>query len=109
MRELEDRIQRVKTELSGLGVFCNGSLSRQWNVCGKPGCACKGERPKKHGPYFQLSFTRNGKSSSSFVRRKDVPIVQQQVRIYARFRTLMDRWITLSNALATLQTKESRP
>jgi len=108
-RELEERIQRVKEEMSGLGVFRTGSLSRQWNVCGKPGCACKGERPKKHGPYFQLSFTRNGKSSSSFVRRGDVPLVQQHVRNYARFRILMDRWISLSNMLATLQTKASQP
>jgi hypothetical protein len=106
---LEGRIQRVKAELFSLGVFCTGSLSRQWNVCGKPGCSCKGERPRKHGPYFQLSFTRSGKSSSSFVRRGDVPLVQQHVRNYARFRILMDRWISLSNTLAELQTKASRP
>ena len=41
-----------------------GSLSRQYNVCSSPGCRCKASPPRKHGPYYQLSYTRNGKSTT---------------------------------------------
>jgi hypothetical protein len=45
------------------------SIKKQWNVCRMPGCRCKDTRaPKKHGPYYQLSFTLAGKSTSMFIK-----------------------------------------
>ena len=38
---LEEHIQRIKTELASLGDMRPGSLSKQFNVCGKAGCRCK--------------------------------------------------------------------
>ena len=44
-----------------------GSLREQYNVCGKAGCRCKDpKKPQKHGPYYQLSYTWRGKSSTPF-------------------------------------------
>ena len=64
------RIRQIKDMLSQLGPVLPGSLSTQWNVCGKPGCRCKDpKKPRKHGPYYQLSFTVDGKSSSLFVKK----------------------------------------
>jgi hypothetical protein len=57
------QIERVKVKLAALGDLRPGSLSTQYNVCGTPGCRCKATPPEKHGPYYQVSFTRKGKSS----------------------------------------------
>jgi hypothetical protein len=66
-----------------------GSISRQWNVCGKPGCQCKHpQRPKKHGPYYQLSFTVAGKSSSLFLKPGEVAEARRCLRRYHRFKRL---------------------
>jgi hypothetical protein len=80
-----------------------GSLSTQYNVCGKLGCRCKADPPKKHGPYYQMSFTRKGKSSSKFVKNEDLPEVRKQVKNYERMKLLMDTWIELATELSNLR------
>jgi hypothetical protein len=100
---LEGQIAKVKQELAALPDLQPGSLSEQYNVCGRPNCRCKASPPQKHGPYYQLSFTRKGKSSSRFVKKKDVATVRKQLRAYKRLRELVDRWIDLATELAILR------
>jgi hypothetical protein len=105
---LERRIERVRRELGTLGDLRPGSLSEQYNVCGVEGCRCKASPPQKHGPYYQLSFTRKGKSSSRFVRRQELATVKRQLKNYARLRELVDEWIDLGAELSTLRLEEQR-
>lgn len=107
-RSLEAKIGRVKQQLAELGHFRPGSLSKQYNVCGKPDCRCKATPPKKHGPYYQLSFSRKGRSKTKFVRREDVATVQEQLRNYRRMRELVDKWIDLELELSQLELQEGR-
>ena len=100
---LERQIEKVKRDLVALGDLRPGSLSTQYNVCGKPGCRCKATPPEKHGPYYQVSYTRKGKSSSKFVKQKDLPAVRKQLKNYERMKLLMDRWIELATELSTLR------
>jgi hypothetical protein len=100
---LEARIDQLKQAVVGLGDLRPGKLSQQYNVCGKAECRCKADPPQKHGPYYQLSFTRNGKSSSQFVRREDLAVVRQQLRNYQRLRELVDRWIAWGMELSRLK------
>lgn len=85
-----------------------GSLSKQFNVCGTRGCRCKRSPPKKHGPYYQVSYTRRGRSGTRFVRRQEVPVVRRQLRNYARLRDLVDRWIEVATELSDLQLQEQK-
>jgi len=103
IQTLERQIAKVKGELAELGDLRPGSLSEQYNVCGTPGCQCKANPPKKHGPYYQVSYTRKGKSSTRFVRPKDLATVKRQLKNYQRLRASVDRWIDLATELATLR------
>jgi len=85
-----------------------GSLSEQYNVCGTPGCRCKASPPQKHGPYYQLSYTRNGKSTTRFVRRDNLSAVKTQLRNHDRLRNLVDRWIDLAIELSDLTTEAGK-
>ena len=105
---LEARIARIKTALAALGALRPGSLSAQYNVCGKPGCRCKADPPQKHGPYYQVSFTWQGKSHSEFVRHADLATVRQQLGTYQRFRSLVDAWIATALELAQLHRHAAR-
>ena len=108
VQALERAIERVQRELCALGDLRPGSLSKQYNVCGVEGCRCKASPPKKHGPYYQLSFTRKGKATSRFVRREDLAAVKGQLKHYARLRKLVDQWIDLGIELSTLRLEEKR-
>ena len=106
--ELEKRIGEIKIEIATLGEIRTGSLTEQYNVCGKPSCKCKDpDNPQKHGPYYKLSYTRYRKSTSEFVRNEDVDQLRQQLQDYKTFMALKDEWIDRSIQLAKLR-KASR-
>ena len=102
------QIERVKGQLAALGDLRPGSLSTQYNVCGTPGCRCKATPPEKHGPYYQVSFTRKGKSSSKFVRREDLNTVRRELKNYEVMKTLVDRWIEMATELSNLRLVNKR-
>jgi hypothetical protein len=97
------QIERVKGQLAALGDLRPGSLSTQYNVCGTPGCRCKATPPEKHGPYYQVSFTRKGKSSSKFVRKENLNTVRRELKNYEVMKTLVDRWIEMATELSNLR------
>jgi hypothetical protein len=105
---LEKRIQKIKHQIGKLGDLRPGALSQQYNVCGSPNCRCKAKPPQKHGPYYQISFRRHGKSSSQFVREVDLVEVQQQLENYRQLRELVDEWITVSTELSNLRLRQHR-
>jgi Family of unknown function (DUF6788) len=102
-RALDAKIAKIKAALAALGDLRPGTLSQQYNVCGKPACRCKALPPRKHGPYYQVSFTWQGKSQSQFVRRADVPAMRVQLRNYQRLRTLVDTWISVAMTVSRLR------
>jgi len=103
------QIEKVKGQLAALGDLRPGSLSTQYNVCGTPGCRCKATPPEKHGPYYQVSFTRKGKSSSKFVRKEDLAAVRRELKKYEVMKTLVDRWIDLATELSNIRLANKRP
>jgi len=105
---IERKIERLKQQLAGLGPMHPGSLSEQYNVCGKVGCRCKdAKNPQKHGPYYQLSFTWRGKGRTRFVRSERLAEVRQKVANYKRFRELTDEWVDLMVELE--RARQSKP
>jgi hypothetical protein len=101
IQPLEQRIQQIKAELAALGEMRPGSLSKQYNVCGKPNCRCKDpHNPQRHGPYYQLSWVHQGKSTTQFIRRPLLPQVRAQIATYNKFRKLTDEWVRIALRLA---------
>lgn len=103
MAALEKQITKIKQEISSIDDLRRGSLSEQYNICGTPGCKCKATPPTKHGPYYQLSFTKNGRSSTKFVNHKNIKSVKLQVKNYKRLRILVKRWLELATELSDLR------
>ena len=109
IQQLEQRIQQIKAELAALGEMRPGSLSKQYNVCGKPNCRCKDpQNPQRHGPYYQLSWVHRGKSTTQFIRRPFLPQVRAQIARYNKFRKLTDEWVNLALRLAQSRLQAAR-
>jgi hypothetical protein len=102
------RIQTTKERIAALGDLRPGTLSEQYNVCGTPNCRCKADPPQKHGPYHQLSYTRNGRSRSESVRSEDLDDVRAQIRNYEQLRALIDEWVGASIELDHLRRSKTR-
>ena len=84
LRQIEKRIEKIKEALSKLGPMRPGSLTRQY------------KNPKeKSGPYWQISYTRNMKSKSDYVRADCAPDIRMQIAAYKRFKKLSEEWVDL--------------
>ena len=89
MTKEERKVAQLKERLMRLGPMLPGSISEQWNVCGTPGCRCKDpDEPVRHGPYYQLSFTVGGKSSTMFIKKEDLPEARRCLKRYQEFKAL---------------------
>jgi hypothetical protein len=95
------QIEELKREIGRIGRFTVGSISKQHNVCGTPGCKCKDKvNPQKHGPYFYLRAKYGKKNSTQFVRKEFVPEIKKLIAEYRRFKKIVDLWIKLSIKLS---------
>ncbi|MBN2526834.1 MAG: hypothetical protein JXR76_10615 [Deltaproteobacteria bacterium] len=103
------RIEDIKKRLASLGEMRPGSLSRQYNVCGNPTCRCKDpENPKKHGPYYQVSYSHKGKSTTQFVKIDALAETKKQLKNYQTFKRLTEEWVELSVEIAKLRKKAEK-
>jgi hypothetical protein len=105
---LSRRIEQIKTKLQKLGDLRPGTLSEQYNTCRTLGCRCKADPPQRHGPYHQLSYTRNGRSRTENVRPEDLAAIRAQLRNYAELRGLVEEWIDTAIELDRLRRSEKR-
>ncbi len=103
LQHIDENILRLKHQLLALGPLHPGSLSRQYQVCGKPGCkCCDPKKPRPHGPYTKLTYVHHGKFACRFVRADSVGEVTALVAAFKTFRQLTDDWVALSSQRAQL-------
>ena len=96
-QQIDKKILQLKQQLLALGPLHPGSLSRQYQVCGKPGCkCCDPNKPRPHGPYTKLTYVHHGKFTCRFVRAGLVQEVTTLVAAFKTFRQLTEDWIALS-------------
>ncbi len=84
IQQIEQRIDRIKKALSHVGPMRPGSLTRQYK-----------DRKNKTGAYWQISYTRQMKSRTEYVREEWVPEIRRQIATHKRFKRLIDQWIDL--------------
>ena len=107
--KLEKRIMKLKAELSEIGEMQPGSLSQQYSACQKAGCKCVDPvKPKKHGPFYQLSYSHRGKSTTQFIRPQFVVQVRRQLAAYKRFKSLTEEWVAIALELSKARMEEAR-
>ncbi len=85
MRQIERRIDRIKETLPEIGPMRPGSLTRQYR-----------DPRERVGAYWQISYTRQMKSRTEYIRPEWVAETRRQIATYKRFKRLVDQWVDLS-------------
>jgi len=97
VQDIDGKILQLKNQLMTLGPLHPGSLSRQYQVCGRPGCKCVDpHQPRPHGPYTKLTYVYHGKFTCRFVRAGTLKEVTALLGTFKTFRKLIDQWIGLA-------------
>jgi hypothetical protein len=98
MQQIERRIDRIKNALLEIGPMRPGSLTRQY------------KDPQHHtGAYWQISYTRQMKSRTEYVRKDYVKQVRRQIVTHKRFKNLVEQWVDLSFEHSRLSMQVAEP
>jgi hypothetical protein len=98
IQQIERRIERIKAALTRIGPMRPGSLTRQYK-----------DRANQTGAYWQISYTRQMKSRTEYVREEWVPEVRRQIAMHKRFKRLIDQWIDLDIERSKLAMQMAEP
>jgi hypothetical protein len=105
-KQIDAKINKIKMDIFKIDALRPGSLSKQYNICGVAGCRCKDpNKPKKHGPYFNLNYVHQGKKKTQFIREQFAKTIDRQNRNFRRFKELTQMWITLEIERSNLAMK----
>lgn len=108
--KLQQEIVAIQKKLPALGLMHPGSVSLQYQVCGRPGCRCQHpSNPKRHGPYCKLSYVHRGQKVCRFVRADCIDQIKTRLDVYKTFRRLTDKWIELSIQQAQIEFFTAQP
>ena len=84
IQQIEQRIDRIKEELKKIGPMRPGSLTRQYR-----------DPENGTGAFWQISYTRQMKSRTEYVRKEWVTEIRKQIAVHKRFKRLIDQWVDL--------------
>jgi len=94
LKQIEKRIQRIKSELVKFAVMRPGSLTRQYK-----------DPQKQTGAYYQLSYTLDMRSRTEYIRKEWVSDIRRQIKHYKRYKQLNAEWLSLSIEYSKLTMK----
>ncbi len=85
IQQIERRIVRIQAALQAIGPMRPGSLTRQYR-----------DPENRAGAYWQISYTRQMKSRTEYVRKEWVTEIRKQIEMHKRFKRLIGQWGDLS-------------
>ncbi len=84
IQQIEKRVDRIKEELQKIGPMRPGSLTRQYR-----------DPENGTGAFWQISYTRQMKSRTEYVRKEWVAEMRKQIATHKRLKRLIDQWVDL--------------
>ena len=79
LEHYEDKYRALLGELQGLGFVSPGSVALRETSCGKPGCKCMADPPRRHGPYYQWTRKVKGKTVSRQLSPAEAELFQEWI------------------------------
>jgi hypothetical protein len=96
----QDRAARIAAEIAAVGLALPGTLLHRATRCGHAGCRCHADPPDLHGPYWQWTRKRAGKTVTRLVPDDQVDDYQQWIDNHRRLRELVAELEDLTLAVA---------
>ena len=89
-----DEARQIATELAEIahtGQVLPGSITERHTRCGKPGCACQADPPRRHGPYWQWTRKVANKTVGGYLSKEQATEYQRWIDNDRRLRELVSR------------------
>jgi hypothetical protein len=90
-REEARAIAKELSKIARTGDVLPGSILERLTRCGRPGCACQQDPPRRHGPYWQWTRKVANKTVSKYLNKQQAHECRRWVDNDRRLRELVAR------------------
>jgi hypothetical protein len=105
----ERTYRTLAAELATVGFISPGSVVLRYTSCGKPGCRCQGDPPRRHGPYYQWSRAVAGKTVSRRLGEREAELYRSWITNRRRLEQIVAQMEQISAAAGELLLRQSAP
>ena len=109
LERYERAYRALAAELAGLGFISQGSVVVRYTSCGKPGCRCQADPPRRHGPYYQWSRAVAGKTVSRRLTESEAELYRSWIANRRRLEEIVARMEQISAAAGELLLRQASP
>ncbi|MBK6858346.1 MAG: hypothetical protein IPG97_17805 [Microthrixaceae bacterium] len=92
----DDRYRALAAQLAEIGPISAGTLTRRFTRCASPGCKCRADPPRPHGPYWQLTRKIDGKTVTRRLTPAQAKLYRQWIANDRRLRRTIDQMRTVA-------------
>ncbi|MGH3281295.1 MAG: DUF6788 family protein, partial [Trebonia sp.] len=96
LNRYEAAYRALAAELSEIGFISPGSLVVRETSCGKSGCRCQADPPRRHGPYYQWSRAVAGKTISRRLNEGEAELYRSWIANRKRLEAIITKMEKLS-------------
>jgi hypothetical protein len=89
-----DEARQIARELATIARTADvlpGTITERHTRCGKPGCACQADPPRRHGPYWHWTRKVANKTVGKYLRKDLAHETQTWIENDRRIRELLAR------------------
>ena len=104
----EKRYEDLKREVARVDLIRRGSLVRRMMPCGKQGCRCQANPPQLHGPYYQWTCKKGGKTVTVRVNKAEATLLRKWIANGRRLNKLVREMERLSYRITDKLLREAR-
>lgn len=103
----EAKYRALAAELADIGFIRAGSLVRRETSCGKAGCRCGGDPPRRHGPYYQWSRAIAGKTVSRRLDEREADLYRDWIANRRRLEQIITEMEKISAAASEILLRQA--
>ena len=89
-----EEARQIASELANIartGDVLPGSITERLTRCGRAGCACHGDPPRRHGPYWHWTRKVANKTVGKYLSKDQAQECQRWIENDRRIRELISR------------------
>lgn len=102
------RYADLAAQLTQVGFVASGSLLHRYTKCGTPACRCHQNPPKLHGPYWQLTFKRDGKTVTRHLTPGQATLYKKWLTNDRRHRRLVEQMRAVAAKATELMLEQAK-
>jgi hypothetical protein len=107
LERYERKYRALAGQLSTLGFISPGSLVERATSCGKPGCRCMADPPRRHGPYYQWSRAVAGKTVTRRLSASEAVLYREWVANWREMKRIITEMEQVSAAAGEILMRQA--